>query len=184
MALPAVSLGQMVYYYPTLFDVQAMAKGNFGAIAALITAIDTTAGTIDLTVFPPGKPPLIRQAIAYDDDAAPEHPYFLLSTDNPCGAEKTAEAVIDTDQSNFEISWDNPPGFFATIIKYRVFGSTPWLTPNDPGNATGDFDGDNNYIFASSLTAGETYDVLIQNVCYNGIYSAGVIVTDTVTVAP
>lgn len=183
MSLPAgVYVGLPVQYLPNVFDATAW-NNEQGPVAAIITAIDTVNNTIDLTVFPSGKAPLFRSGIQYYSDAGDDQNGFKLSTDVlTCTAEVTGIAVTDTSSENFTVEFTQPTGSHGFLSFYRVTGSGTWLTPNQPGNATVAQE-DGVAIFAG-LTDATSYDILIQNICNNGIASAGVTVTDTAILPP
>lgn len=180
MALPSLTIGDPVNYFPTFFDAPALNYGKPGRVAALVTYIDTVNNTIDLAVFPAGAPMIHRQKVKYSTDIGTNEPFFLLQTDaDPaCMTDKTSQSITDTALNSFTASWTNPGSYSSTEIYYRVHGTTDWLPANGPGNATGHFStAGTDFIFTSGLVGETEYDVLIINVCPNSVASAGVIAT-------
>lgn len=180
MALPGgLAIAQPILYFPSLFDL-----GIRGPLAAVVTGIDATAGTIDLTVFPPGRDPVFRVGVKYIADILAWDKFFLLTTDTlpACGTEKSGVVITFPYFGGFQIDWTNPGTFAGTAIYYRVNGTTDWVPVSE---GQGEYNStETQFIFANGLVMGETYDFLIQNICINSIASAGVIVTDTVGGAP
>jgi hypothetical protein len=99
-----------------------------------------------------------------------------------CTDEVTGASITDTSSASFTASWTNPGDWSETLVRYRVQGDPTWLVPNDPGNATGDFVSYESYAL-DGLTDGIHYEMIIQNRCGNGEYSAGVVV-DAIATTP
>lgn len=187
MALPALTIGQDVLYYPSYLDSPAMTDGRPGPVAAKVTKIDTTNSQVNLIVFADMKAPLLRARIKYQDDVAALQPFFILTTDflTACTEEKSDVAVPVTDADRVTVVWSNPAAYNGSGVQYREFGTTPWLSPNQPGNAVGEYDPDDiEFIFSSGLAVGTTYEFLVLNVCRNSQPSPGTIVSATITAAP
>lgn len=99
-----------------------------------------------------------------------------------CTEEKPGASITNPYYLSFTVGWSNPALYAGTIVTYRVQGSSTWLTPNLPGNATGEFNGSGDaYIFDSGFSVGETYQVRVQNICPDSIESAGTILSATAT---
>jgi hypothetical protein len=182
MALPSLSIGQPVNYFPTYFDAGALNYGQSGRVAALVTYIDTVNNTVDLAVFPAGGEMIHRRQIKYSTDINPHEPFFLLQSDaDPaCMVDKSGQSITDTTLHTFTASWTNPASYSDTEIYYRVTGTTDWFAANVEGNAAGVFSGlGTDFTFTSGLFGSTEYDILIVNVCPNSIPSAGVIATGT-----
>jgi len=100
----------------------------------------------------------------------------------PCGLNHTGISITDTTSNNFVIEWTEAAENFDTIVQYRVLGDTTWLTPNKPGNATGELRFQK-FVFTGGFTDGIHYEVRVQNICLNGQVSGGVVV-DAVATLP
>lgn len=175
MALPGgLYIGQPVQYLPNIFDTVAWNKSQ-GPVAAIITGIDSGNNTIDLTIFPAERGPFFRSKIPYYTDAATNNNGFKLSSDTlTCGTDVGSISVTDTSATNFVVEFVAPAGSNGYEAFYRVSGGGSWLT-------TTAIIYELNKVTFTGLTTGVTYDVLIKNVCNNGVASAGVSVTDTAT---
>lgn len=180
MAFPTVDITNPVLVYPRGAD-------NFGngPFAGIVTAVDNTAETIDVAIFPPGKPMIPRQGIQYGDDVTDGKTFFYLTTDPAptYTTEKTGTAIPDNYFSAFRVTWTDPAGSQGTLISYKKSSDSVWLTPNKPGNKTGTFNLTNQFTF-NNLDNLTSYDILFQDVGPNGIASPGIIETATTTTPP
>jgi hypothetical protein len=181
MALPGgLYVGQPINYLPNIFDANAWTGGDQVPTAAIVTKIDTVNNLVSLVAFTEDQGPLFRKDIPYYSDAAADQNGFKLTTDVlTCTTEDTGVAASNTAYNYFVIDYTAPAGSHGVLAFYRVNGSGTWLTPNQPGNATATADGSS--VIFDGLTDGVTYDFLIQNICNNGVPSAGVSITETAT---
>lgn len=182
MALPAgLYISKPVQYLPNVYDAGVWNLGEQGPVAALITAIDAANNKIDLVIFPPGAGPFYRSEILYYSDAGDDANAFKLDTDTlTCGTDVSGIAITDTSYSNFVVEFTQPTGSHGFLAFYRdVTGDGTWLTPNQPGNKSANYEA--NKATFTDMDDGATYDILIKNICNNGVASSGVTATDTAT---
>lgn len=181
MAFPAVHITDTVLYYPQGFDT--LIGGPF---AAIITEIDLPGETISVTVFPPRAFPVARTGIQYMPDVDADLSFFALTSDAApaCGAEVTGFSITDFTSYNFVLEWTRPANSAAVMVFYKVTGGPDWLTPNNPGNKTGEIETDMTAFIFTNLDDAVSYDFLIVNICKNGISSAGETLTGTAITPP
>lgn len=184
MALPAgLFIGKAVQYLPNIYDGGTWNQGQQGPVAAMITAIDTDNDLISLVVFPKGAGPFFRDEIPYYTDAADDQNGFKLDTDTlTCTDENTGVSVTNADPGNFVIEFTAPAGSHGYLLFYKVHTDVTWLTPNQPGNASAVYE--DGAATLSGLVDGTNYDFKLQNICNNGIASAGVVINETAVSPP
>lgn len=185
MALPSgLFIGLTVEYLPNIYDAGLFRNGKQVPVAAIITAIDAINDEVFLTVFPEGRAIVYRSNVKYLSDIVDDQNGFMLTTDPAltCGAEISGVSVTDQDPGNFTIEFTVPSGSHDVIPFYRINGTTDWLKPNEPGNAT--VTGEPGVLIFSGLEGTTLYDFKILNVCNNGVESTGYTLTETTILPP
>lgn len=183
MAIPSLKVSDVVIYWPSYYDGQAIPGGYIYPVPAIVTRINGTE-SVNLTILPDQKAPAFRTEVKYYSDAAAQEPSFRLTTDTAptCTAEKTAAGAIDTSAAALSIGWDNPTDNLGTEIFYKKSSDTTYLKVGQGANATGSFNSTGDiFTFSTVLQTAVSYDILIKNMCGNGLFSAGVVVTVTTT---
>jgi hypothetical protein len=189
MPFPALKIGDTVQYLPGPFDMFAFNRGAPGPVAALVTWIDEDNETAGLLVFPDDKEPLRRPNIKYYDATLANENGFKLPADvwpppSSCADDVTSLSIVDTSAANFRASWTPPSNSQGAFITYRENGTTPWKTPNEPGNLSGAFAAGGLQYYFTDAVIGVAYDVRVQNICEGGDFAPGVSATDTATTPP
>jgi hypothetical protein len=183
MAIPTLKVSDIVVYWPTYYDGQAIPGGYVYPVPAIVTRINGTE-SVNLVIFPDQKAPAFRTEVPYYTDAASQEPNFRLTSDTAptCTAEKTAAGATDTSAAGVSLLWDNPAGSLGTEISYKKTSDSTYLKVGQGPAATGSFNSTGDaFTFSTVLETGVSYDFLIKNMCGNGLYSAGVVVTLTTT---
>lgn len=183
MALPSLKVSDVVIYWPSYYDGPAIPGGYIYPVPAIVTRINGTT-SVNLTIFADQKAPAFRTEIKYYSDAAAMEPSFRLQSDTAptCTAEKTTLTLIDSSAAGVSFEWGNPAGALGADIFYKKSSDTEYLRIGQGPNATGFFNSTGDmFTFTTIFETGVSYDFLVKNMCSNGLYSAGVVLTVTTT---